>query len=366
MAMKVMVVSHSSVLKYHQQKLEILASGYNLEIVLVMPESWIEGGVRIRAYTRSPNLQYALGKVFKYQNNHLHFYLNAPGLVRRFNPDIVHIEEEPFSPACSQFVRAARMVGKPAIFFTWENMDRKRNPFLTPIERYCLRYASAAIAGNADAAQILRSKGFDRRIDLMPQYGVNIEDYADPKTITNRSEWRVIYAGRIVPEKGIDTLIKAIHQVEGATLILAGSGSDGYIQMVKNRIRSLDIEKRVRWAGFIDHEGMPNLLQTSDVLVLPSLSTIAWREQFGRVLIEAFAANVAVIGSDSGEIPHVIGDAGIVFKEGNASELAGALAELKRNGELYRSCIARGAYRVRSNYTNRILAAKIHSMYRSL
>ena len=49
-------------------------------------------------------------------------------------------------------------------------------------------------------------------------------------------------------------------------------------------------------------------------LVLPSRTTPRWKEQFGRVLIEAMACGVPPVGSDSGEIPHVIDDAGLVFR----------------------------------------------------
>ena len=61
-----------------------------------------------------------------------------------------------------------------------------------------------------------------------------------------------------------------------------------------------------------------------DVSVLPSLTRPNWKEQFGRTLAEAMSCETPVIGSDSGEIPHVIGDAGLIFKEGDAQALAGA------------------------------------------
>ena len=66
-----------------------------------------------------------------------------------------------------------------------------------------------------------------------------------------------------------------------------------------------------------------------DVLVGPSLTTPRWKEQFGRMLVEAMACGVPVIGSDSGEIPHVIGDAGIVVPEGDRVALCAAIARLR-------------------------------------
>ena len=66
---------------------------------------------------------------------------------------------------------------------------------------------------------------------------------------------------------------------------------------------------------------VPAVLRALDVLVLPSLTTPSWKEQFGRVLQEAMACAIPVVGSDSGEIPHVIGDAGLVTPEGDAAAL---------------------------------------------
>ena len=65
-----------------------------------------------------------------------------------------------------------------------------------------------------------------------------------------------------------------------------------------------------------------------DILVAPSQTVSNWREQFGRMLIEAFACGVPVIGSDSGEIPYVIQDAGVVVGEKDELGWIAAIAEL--------------------------------------
>lgn len=86
--------------------------------------------------------------------------------------------------------------------------------------------------------------------------------------------------------------------------------------------------------------------------MLPSLTTPRWKEQFGHVLIEAMACGVPVIGSSSGAIPEVIGDAGLVVPEG----IPGALAEainLLRISEIQRMSLGqRGRARVLELYTN--------------
>jgi glycosyltransferase involved in cell wall biosynthesis len=68
-----------------------------------------------------------------------------------------------------------------------------------------------------------------------------------------------------------------------------------------------------------------------DVLAAPSQTTPRWREQFGRMLVEAFACGVPVVGSDSGEVPFVIADAGLVLPEHDEAAWSRGLAELLDN-----------------------------------
>jgi glycosyltransferase involved in cell wall biosynthesis len=101
---------------------------------------------------------------------------------------------------------------------------------------------------------------------------------------------------------------------------------------------------------------VPRYLNAMDVLCAPSCTTPRWREQFGRMLVEAFACGVPVIGSDSGEIPHVLGDAGLVAREGDEAAwgraLAGLLESPARRGEL----AVRGMERARARFAWPVVA----------
>src|SRR5207245_4143431 len=72
---------------------------------------------------------------------------------------------------------------------------------------------------------------------------------------------------------------------------------------------------RVRVTTGVRHAQVPRYLNAMDVLCAPSQTTSHWREQFGRMLVEAFACGVPVVGSDSGEIPYVINGSGLVVGE---------------------------------------------------
>jgi glycosyltransferase involved in cell wall biosynthesis len=93
-----------------------------------------------------------------------------------------------------------------------------------------------------------------------------------------------------------------------------------------------------------------------DVMVLPSLTTKFWKEQFGHVLIEAFACETPVIGSSSAEIPNVIGEAGLIAPEGDAAALRDALARLMGDAGLRAALARRGRERALAHYTNRKIA----------
>jgi glycosyltransferase involved in cell wall biosynthesis len=110
----------------------------------------------------------------------------------------------------------------------------------------------------------------------------------------------------------------------------------------------------------------PNVLASFDVHVLPSRTFPNWKEQFGRTLAEAMACETPVIGSDSGEIPYVIGEAGLVFPEGNAQELAARVRQLLDDPRLYATLAGRGRQRVLDNYTQERIAQQTFAVYQEM
>jgi glycosyltransferase involved in cell wall biosynthesis len=112
---------------------------------------------------------------------------------------------------------------------------------------------------------------------------------------------------------------------------------------------------RVTLRDWADHTDLPGLIARMDVLALPSVEVIQrnlvpWigiplREQFGRVLVEAMACGVPVIGSDVGEIPYVIGDAGLTFASDDPAGLAEGLTRLRDQPALREELGRRGRQR---------------------
>jgi glycosyltransferase involved in cell wall biosynthesis len=104
---------------------------------------------------------------------------------------------------------------------------------------------------------------------------------------------------------------------------------------------------RVRVVIGVPHDGVPAYLNAMDILAAPSQTTLHWREQFGRMLVEAFACGVPVVGSDSGEIPHVIKDAGSVVPEADEAAWVAALAALLESPARRAQLAVRGSERAR-------------------
>ncbi|HDT14629.1 MAG TPA: glycosyltransferase family 1 protein, partial [Firmicutes bacterium] len=266
-----------------------------------------------------------------------------------------------FNTPCFQFVRAAKKRGIKTVFFTWENILRGHNPVYTAFEKYVLENSDAAVAGNKEAEEILKTKGFKKEIKTIPQYGLNSEDFtAEEKTGPVKI---VLYAGRLAPEKGVETLIKAAAEVPGITVDMAGTGDAEYTLKLKKTASDLGMGERVVFHGHCGRREIADIMARADILVIPSLTTPNWKEQFGRVIIEAFASKTAVIGSSSGEIPNVIGDAGIVFKEGDDVELRDVLKRLVSDPAFCRALAEKGHKRVMDNFTNKIIASRMSELF---
>jgi glycosyltransferase involved in cell wall biosynthesis len=116
----------------------------------------------------------------------------------------------------------------------------------------------------------------------------------------------------------------------------------------------------------VQHAEVPGYLITVDVLVLPSITTKRWREQFGRALIEAMACEIPVVGTDSGEIPNLIRETGggLVVPEGQPSDLADAILRLIGNPSLSRSLAQRGHAAVLRRYSLEAVSDRLEGILR--
>jgi glycosyltransferase involved in cell wall biosynthesis len=199
---------------------------------------------------------------------------------------------------------------------------------------------------------------------VIPQFGVDPQFFAPPSQDPPRERFVVGFAGRLVPEKGPDLLLTAAARLKGVEILILGGGP--MKEALEEQARKLDLTDRVSFEGNIPSTQMPAFYHRLDALVLPSRSRPNWVEQFGRVLIEAMACGVPVLGADSGEIPHVIGEAGLTFPEGDARALRARLEELALDSNLRQDLARRGRERVLAYYTQTQIAAETVAVYREM
>ncbi len=371
--MRVMMVSKACVVGQYQVKLEELARHPDLELTVVVPPFWRdERGVLTLERLHTKGYQLLVEPMRLNGQFHLHYYPTLPRLVKLLKPDIVHIDEEPYNVATWLALRAARAAHAKTVFFTWQNLMRRYPAPFSWIESYALRAADYAIAGSEDARIVLRSKGYRGPLSVIPQFGVDPDLFTPapkegdlPATESNDRPFRIGYTGRLVKEKGVDLLIRAMEGMSGNwTLHILGSGPDrGRLERIA---RKLGIEDRVCFESPLPSYAMSDFFRQLDLCVLPSITRPNWREQFGRVLIEAMACQVPVLGSDCGEIPNVIGGAGLIFPEGDVGLLRDKIKALWCDPSLRREFGRQGRERVIKHFTQAQVAEETVQIYRQL
>ena len=366
--MKVWVVSHAYVVPVHHDKLRALAALDDVDLTVLIPENWQTATAVLRLPHAQMPYDVVVSRIARSGRIGAYRYLDCEPL-RRASPDIVHAEVEPWSLAALQLVRAA--AGAPVVLFTWENLEGPRRLVSRVVERFVLRRVAHVIAGNEGArARMIRRGVRPARVTVLPQLGLDPARYAggDPARARAAGAPRSLgppivgYIGRVVPEKGVDVLVDALAGFD-ARLLVVGDGISR--RALEDRTTSWPAGKAV-FTGGVPDTAVPDYLACMDALVLPSRTTPSWAEQFGHVLIEAMAAGVPVIGSSSGAIPEVIGEAGLVFPEGDAKALRAQLATLFDDPALRKRLVERGRARVDRLYTNERIAQAQRDIYRQV
>lgn len=301
---------------------------------------------------------------------HFHFYPSVVRLLRDMDCDLVHIEEEPFSLVTYELMSFAVHRKRPALFVTWQNLFKHYPLPFSLMEQYSFAHAAGAFAGTGEALAILRRRGYEGSAWVVPQC-VDPEVFRPQESLDVRRElglegmFAVGFMGRLVKEKGIDTLLDALAMLpRDCVAVIVGSGP--YRGSLVQQSERLSLERRVRWIPSVTSMEVPKYMSALDVLVLPSKTRRHWKEQFGRVLVEAMACGVPVVGSDSGEIPRVIGHAGLVFAEGDARALAERLRSLIADSQFRSDIGTQGRARVLEHFTYARIAKQTVAIYRAI
>lgn len=390
--MRILIISHAYVSKYHQEKIEVLARYKDLEIFLMAPEFGIEGGGRKIYLEKTKDENYKIIPIKTYFSGKWNSYLikEFKNYLRKIKPDIIHLEEECWTNVAWQIQKEIKKLpNTKLILFTWENIFHNWNRegknlyqkfrfwIFHQIEKKVLKRVDIMVAGNQEAASVLLKKGYKKTIEILPQFGVN-QNYFKKKNVDGlKAELRLEdffiagYIGRITKEKGIEDLIQAACKIiynKGSRVdvkfLIIGNGP--YKPEAQELVKKLGLEQSFVFVPSVDFNQIVEYYNLMDLMVIPSRTTPEWKEQFGRTIIEAMSCSIPVVGSDSGAIPEVIGNAGLIFKQGNADDLADKMIRIIDENELRIALIANGLKRVNENFTTEIIAQKTYEIYKNL
>ena len=241
--------------------------------------------------------------------------------------DLIDLHEEPFGLAVAEVLvlRALRARRTPFLVCSAQNLAKRYPPPFRWVERWSLRSAAGAYTCNVEAGRILRRKGLVGELDLLP-LGVDTDRFHPAERPPPGPRLRVGYVGRLIRLKGVDVLLRAVALDDRLDLEVYGGGPDD--AALRTLADGLGLTDRVTFHGHVDESALVELFPTLDVLAVPSVTTHGWVEQFGRVVVEGQASGVPVVASDSGALPDVVGETGLLVAPGAPAPLASALARL--------------------------------------
>jgi glycosyltransferase involved in cell wall biosynthesis len=236
--------------------------------------------------------------------------------------------------------------GIPTIVMEWENIPKNVEALpYSKIKKYNREHAThfVAITEKAKEALIIEGVGPDR-ISVVPA-GLDCERFKPAEKNEQVAEKlgiskdliRILFVGRLVPEKGIFDLLNAfsilLRNVQNVELLIVGSGSSSMQIQISQLVENLKIGGKVKFLGSIEYSNMPQIHNLADVFCLPSIPTKTWAEQFGYSMVEAMACGKPVVSTSTGSIPEVVKDraTGILVKPNDPRGLESALEELILN-----------------------------------
>jgi glycosyltransferase involved in cell wall biosynthesis len=358
--MKVLAISFPCSEPIRQELYARLQAYTGWDVSIVLPQRWqSEHGERTAR--RWPAFEGGLIPLPVILNGSipLHLYRARLGRVlARARPDVIFVHHEAYGAATFQaYLANRRSIGAPIGFYSAQNRVKGYPLPFAAAEAYVYRHSAFALPVTSAAASVLRAKGYKGPAEVLPLP----VDTGHFRPIWRRAESSgrqtgdlvVGCLGRLIPGKGVDTLLAALARPETAAVSAVIGGDGPEAASLKLQAEALGLNRRVRWIGYVPHEQAPDFYRSIDVLVVPTRTTSSVREQFGRVVTEALACEVPVVTSTSGELPSLVTStgAGWVFPEEDAGALAAILGGLRGRRLELRTLGGRGRLEVERQFS---------------
>lgn len=283
-------------------------------------------------------------------------------LISDFRPDIVHVEEEPGTAVAATVAGMARKLGVRCSLLTWESVPQEHS-FVERLRRNrTFARLDGVVGGSALAAGLATRHRPGLPSAAIPQLGVRVP-LSPPEETHN--PLAIGFIGRLVPEKGLDILLRASVRLFGTwSITVVGTGPAQ--EELEALAEKLGVAARIHWMGALPRSELANIWPRLDCLVAPSRTAARWVEAYPVPVLEAMAHGVVVVASDSGALPEVVGSAGLVVPEDNPDALTEALARLGSDEEIRRQLGAEGRRRVIEEYVDDAVARKTLQFWRAL
>jgi len=372
-----MWIWHAAVVAEYQKPLSVLASCPELDLTLLVPKRWPEraGQMVVAEDPAVPNFRLIKASAAFTGLYYIYFFPGLLSYLLRYRPDIIYCYEEAHTlmAALVLLIRRLFLPRSTVFLYAAQNIKKRYPPPFTAFESYCFKRTDAILACGTRVAETLRSKGYKGELRVVP-LPVDTRTYCpDPDLRVEgrrllglpESAMLISYVGKLTEEKGLRTLWQAFAELArecpDLRLLLAGGGP--LLEELRAAAERTGLENRLLMPGVVHNSDLPMYLNASDVFVLPSETRPNWREQFGRAIVEAMSCGTAAVGSDSGEIPTVVGDAGLTFHEGNARSLRDCLHLVISDPSLRQELGERGRARVLNLFSTEKVAAQHYRLY---
>jgi glycosyltransferase involved in cell wall biosynthesis len=367
------VVSHACVVDVNQRVFQEMRSLGDIALTLAAPSEWpsdLRGHLSLRV---APGMEDCLLPMRPWLAGnggrmHLHVYAKWLRVVRASRPQVIFMDEEPYALSTLQFMLAGKAVGARMAFYSKQNIKKRLPVPLSFVERAVFALADGAVALTPAVASVLRQKGFQRRIDVI-SHGVDLAQFSG-QDVTRRRRLLgltapvVAYIGRLAPEKGVRDFLRILETLDadGTPFSALCVGSGPLEQEVRRWRERCGFASRVRLLPAVPHHEVAAYYTCADVVVVPSRTTPQWSEQFGRVLIEANACGVPVVGYDSGEIGRVLAatGGGVTVIEGDVAGLTREVGRLLRSPEEAQAMGERGRRAVARTFSLSAVATQLN------
>lgn len=347
--MKLLIIhQHYVIPRYQEFVYHMMQHRPDIEIHVLCPKVFKMGKVYKAKKYKNVNFHTLSAPLSRYGAQHFFFFIGLIKFLKKINP--THIwAQAPNSINTFQIILSSYFLNiKPKIillrftnfyrnYFKLYGFFNVRRYLFTFLRWFSYRKCDGIVSIDKLVTKTIRKEGFKGKIFEIMTMGVSDIFYNQGKKMLVKplqtKNFKIAYFGRITPYKGIDNLILAINELNNPNISLTIQGSGDYLKHIKKLVNKFKM-KNVQFLPFVDYEDVPLALSKFHLVILPSVKRGIALEQFGRVLVEAQACGVAVIGSNLGGIPNAILKGGIIVEPENINDLKNKIHLLFKNRDL--------------------------------